>query len=216
LKSALNAMGDFSRMTTFERQYVKKLVPFYPWLRHQTEAMLRLPIEHPARAIWMAHLATLYADDNERRGIEEGFGANVGGMNIGSLLPFPETVPLTSPTELLGALTPGLSAPLALTTGLNLRAQGGPSQFARPRGEPRSGGLYKRPAEAGYYAAGLTPISRLLRDVTGYGVGPGGGPELNQGVARYSAGYEFDDPEERRKSWLRQLAEFAGLPAQAG
>jgi hypothetical protein len=217
LDGALKAMGDFTRMSDFERRYVKEVIPFYAWLRHQTQAMLRLPIEHPARAIWLANLARLYADPAEQKDMHNAFGVPLGGFDIGGLTPFPTDNPL-NPATWLRAVTPAASVPLALTTGLNLGgASGLPGQFTRPRGKAAAPLIYN-PAETINYLAGMTPLSRLARDVVGYGVSPTGAPEINQGRARYATGYEATGPSvpSGTKSRLRQLAEYAGLPRQSG
>lgn len=54
---ALGAMGDFSRLTKFERTVLKRVFPFYPWLRHQISISLRLPVNNPLRD---AFLTTTY------------------------------------------------------------------------------------------------------------------------------------------------------------
>jgi hypothetical protein len=62
VRESLNAMGDFTRMTPFERNTIREIIPFYAWMRHVTQAAIRLPIEHPMRAAWMIALANEYGD----------------------------------------------------------------------------------------------------------------------------------------------------------
>lgn len=64
-RAALNTMGDFTRLTPFERNIVKRFFPFYPWLRHQTSMTFRMPIGSPLRFAFMASLDNIIGDDDQ-------------------------------------------------------------------------------------------------------------------------------------------------------
>lgn len=56
---ALRAAGDFANMSGFERNVVRRIIPFYAWQKHITKLAFRLPLEHPARVAWTLHLADM-------------------------------------------------------------------------------------------------------------------------------------------------------------
>lgn len=230
MKVALNAMGDFSRMSRFERTVVKELIPFYPWLRHQTQATLRLPIESPTRAAFLLHLADLYTDPEENAGLMEIIGSSVplGGssfLDIGSVSPFAETDPYRmpfSPTAIGRAITPAVRFPLSAFTGLDISRW---EQNTRPAGTTRRGTygqeeatpfwytmLQGRPlqglGELGYqFTQQVAPTQiRAARDIA---LGPN---------ARYATGYEIGSETGRylpanRGNLLNQILRAAGVPS---
>jgi hypothetical protein len=199
LRSALDTMGDFTRLTPFERRYVREVLPFYPWLRHQTTAMMRLPINSPVRAAYLLHLSDLYSEDGFTDEMLRMLGSRipVGGgnyLNLGSVSPFADPARLAfSPTEIGRSLTPAFKLPLAATVGIN--ADRGFQPLTRPASTMRRGAygqeaqtspltrLFSDPirgvGELGYLTAGAVPYVRSIRDVAL-------GPE----EARYATGYE--------------------------
>lgn len=123
---ALKASGDFSKMTPFERNVVRRVVPFYAWQRHITRLALSLPIEHPTRVAWTLHLADVASREMPDEGAENEF--NEGTIPLfGKRLNVRNLYPITSgffmdPT-FRGAgyqLNPVLKAGVAATTGLNI------------------------------------------------------------------------------------------------
>lgn len=62
LKIGLTAMGDFTKMSPFERRVVRRVVPFYAWLRHMSQLAVRLPIEHPLRTAWILSMSNTMND----------------------------------------------------------------------------------------------------------------------------------------------------------
>ena len=66
LQTTVRSLGDYSRMSTFERKVVREVIPFYAWIRHSTIATLRLPITSPARAAFVFHLADIYRNPEEQ------------------------------------------------------------------------------------------------------------------------------------------------------
>lgn len=65
VRLSLRAMGDFSRMTPFEREIVRRALPFYAWSRHVTQLAGHLAIEHPVRVAWMMHLGANYGGGSD-------------------------------------------------------------------------------------------------------------------------------------------------------
>lgn len=91
MREALKMMGDFSKMTPFERRVIRRVVPFYAWQRHITTLAFRLPVEHPVRVAWTLHLADLYGQPDESlpeylRGAVELPGGTL--LNTANLHPF--------------------------------------------------------------------------------------------------------------------------------
>lgn len=80
IDGALKAAGDFSRMTPFERNVIRRVVPFYAWQKHITKLVFRLPLEDPTRVAWTLHLAEM----GERLAPDEGAeGFNENSIGIG-------------------------------------------------------------------------------------------------------------------------------------
>ncbi|MCP4347339.1 MAG: hypothetical protein GY795_17675 [Desulfobacterales bacterium] len=62
IRMSLRAVGDFTRMTPFERQFIRRVIPFYAWLRHITQLSWNLAVDHPLRVVWTLHMLDLYAE----------------------------------------------------------------------------------------------------------------------------------------------------------
>ncbi len=190
LKSTLNAMGDFTRLTPFERNYVRQVIPFYPWIRHQTQAIMRLPIESPARAIWLLQVSQMFSDPDMSTDMLKLVGSKIPlgdkFLNLGSLSPFanPAELPF-SPTQIGGSLSPALKFPIEAFTGVNpdkgfaplsrpgsTQGQGlyGPAKVTSPISRILGGNVRQGLGELGYMAAGALPYTRTVRDVA---LGPG-------------------------------------------
>lgn len=225
MRHTLNAMGDFTRMTPFERRVVREVLPFYAWLRHQTQATLRLPLTSPTRAAFLWHLTSLYSDPEFSEDMLAMMGSRIplGDrlLNLGGLSPFgdPFNTPLdpSAGNELFRAISPGIKLPFLLAAGVDLSEVGPMSRPTdqRPRNlwgqeEPRGalrrilggdvlGGL----GEAAYVTAGQVPQTRALRDIA-----------LDPSVARYDSGDrvgrgQYDDESRTR---LGQLVRALNLP----
>ena len=143
LRQALSAMGDFSRMTPFERRVVRRIVPFYAWQRHLTQLAFRLPLEHPLRAVWVLHLADHYG-----AGLDDELPAWLAGsLPIGDSLlgtrglnPFAAVGgPVLSPGDAARNLHPAIklaAANLPGSPGRGINAYTG-RPYTRPRGTER-------------------------------------------------------------------------------
>lgn len=50
-KGARESMGDYERLSSFEKQYVSRAIFFYPWIKVATRHTARMPLEHPAQSV---------------------------------------------------------------------------------------------------------------------------------------------------------------------
>lgn len=220
-KAALKAMGDFTRMTPFERRYMRQVLPFYPWLRHQTAAAMRLPFQSPYRAAFLLHLSDMMNDPDMGPEMLELLNSklNVAGQywNIGGLSPFGDPTGLgldpTNP-DVTRSVSPVFKLPYKVLTGKDL----GGGAISRPyqdrptdlfgretsksplrralEGDPM-GGL----GEIGYLAAGELPQSRALRDAI-----------LGPGEFRYQSGDRGSSKYDKDVSVSDVLLRGAALP----
>ena len=135
LRSTIRSLGDYSRMSNFERKVVREVIPFYAWLRHSVTATLRLPITSPARAAFLLHLSDVYSDPDMK---SELFGSRipfVGGLfNVGSVSPL-QPIPQLNPVDLFGPnVSPALKSISSIGFGLDLNKMAG---VTRPPGTSR-------------------------------------------------------------------------------
>lgn len=63
LRDALKVAGDFTNLTKFERQWLRRPIVFWSWLKHITTLSADLAINHPLRTAWTLNLWTLAADE---------------------------------------------------------------------------------------------------------------------------------------------------------
>lgn len=181
LRESINAMGDFTRLTPFERHAVRRAVPFYGWMRHQVQLAFRLPIEHPLRWSLLLHLDQIIRDDEElllAQGPEYLHGAIPVGdryLSTSSLNPFSGIGgPALEPTDSGRILNPFIKLALANVPGSPYRgidpADG--EEFSRPPGTGRVNLNTGRPLPTSPSIArqlvGLTPQTRLARTLSGH------------------------------------------------
>ena len=57
MQHAADVMGDLRRMSPFERQVAKTIVPFYGWEKHILKYVLSFPADHPWRALMLSQMA---------------------------------------------------------------------------------------------------------------------------------------------------------------
>jgi len=210
-QAALRAMGDFTRMTTFERRYVRQVYPFYAWLRHQTVAAMRLPLQSPTRAAFMAHLSNLMTDPDMEEDVLRRLGSSIpiGGdryLNIGGINPFGDIrhLPLdpTRPDMFVGGVSPAIDVPFRAIGGFDLGRLRPVTRPYEDRAEDEWGNLiplspFRRAlggdplgalGEIGYQATGELPQTRALRDLM---LGPG---EFRYGSGQRPGHTEYDRP----------------------
>lgn len=195
---ALQAMGDFSNMSRFERDVVRRIVPFYAWMRHITQASVKLAVEHPWRTAWMLNVSNLFNPKNQDTGVPEWLrgglglgggwyvpfgGANPLQGNVGSIF----TSPKNWPGEGLRSLNPVIKT-AAGAVGINL------SQARAVTRPPGTGPLtqygqpmwsWQAPNEIAYMALRQVPQGRLFTDLV---YNPGANEVLPEPVLRYDTG----------------------------
>ena len=175
---ALRSMGDFNNMTRFERDYIKRIVPFYAWMRHITLASTHLALEHPFRTAWLLQMSHVFNPNQDQAGTPDYLrgglglgggwfvpfgGANPLSGNVGSIF----TPPSQWPKEFLRSVNPVIKLGAA-AVGLNL-SQGrevtrppgtGPlDQFGRPMWS------WQAPSEIAYMGLRQIPQGRLVTDL---------------------------------------------------
>jgi hypothetical protein len=57
MKNAERVMGDLRRMSPFERDVARTVMPFYGWQKHILNYVLTFPADHPWRAMMLANMA---------------------------------------------------------------------------------------------------------------------------------------------------------------
>lgn len=167
IKETLNAMGDFQRMSPFERNWVRRVFPFYTWQKHvATNLVTRLPIEHPFRVAWTLSIANQYAT-------EDGL-VNVWGntyIDPVSMVPFADAGRLFSKDAIATSLGPVPRLAIGELTNANL-SKGAQRSFNMPPGmDGEMPALFDPSGEGFNY--GRVPDAfagkqlRLVRGVTG-------------------------------------------------
>jgi len=85
VSESLRTIGDFNRLTPRERSLVRRVFPFYTWLKHVTQLTARLPFEHPGRIAGIHAIGQLYGpepgtEEFEQFGNFPFFGNLTGGV----------------------------------------------------------------------------------------------------------------------------------------
>lgn len=60
-----SGLGDFTSLSPAERNWLRRLVPFYGWYRAVTTVVLRLPVETPLRVRLIAQLSNIQQEDQD-------------------------------------------------------------------------------------------------------------------------------------------------------
>lgn len=178
---ALKSAGDFKNMSAFEKNTMRRILPFYAWQRHITKTAVRLPVENPVRVAWMLHLADMaedaYPDPGQDLPFQDGSVPNfLAGLGIGKegdristrmLNPLTSTWMMGASTRDLGySMSPFLKAGAVGAFGVSpARAFGpvstGSSEFGA---QPQLGFGLARPAEFAKYLTQMIPQTRQLQD----------------------------------------------------
>ena len=89
---ALRSVGDFSNMTHIERSYIRRVVPFYAWIRHMSRVSTRLAFTHPGRAALALGLANAWMPEEYEGAVPFLEGAYPVGddkfMQFGNMWPY--------------------------------------------------------------------------------------------------------------------------------
>lgn len=208
VKLALRTAGDFSRLTPFEKTYIRRIFPFYSWMKHSTKLAVRLPLENPARVAWTLHLADMGRDLNPDPGAEEKFMENtvgIGGhrLNLDVLNPLGRAV---DPT-LSGygfSVNPLARAAFVGTTGTDpakgfnpLRTPEAEADFPMERAV---GGIAaQQPVRFGQYLTQAVPWTRMAQDAV-----------AGETKTRLATGHEAEKQYPGQQGRLLQLAKFFG------
>jgi hypothetical protein len=172
-------MGNFSKMTPFERQFIRRVYPFYAWTRHVTQLAWHLAVYHPLRTAFTLHLATITESPDDMRKLLDmpGFLQSALPLGADKFFPMARFSPfdqigapvVLDPRRLLSGVNPILQAAAFKTTGINLRAG---RQATRPpwdvpqteTGGTRLGSTSWK--QLAYYLSQATPQTRFLEAAT--------------------------------------------------
>lgn len=138
VKEALDIMGNYDKLTPFERRVVRRVFPFWSWTKHITKLSAKLATEDPARVTWNLHLPTVFNDSMTPEGPDFLQGmAEVGEdefVSLSWLFPFATNAEIdpANPLEFVGSsINPVLGTATALATGID-PAFGRFSPLSRP------------------------------------------------------------------------------------
>ncbi len=205
MKSALRALGDYTKMTPFERTWARRVFPFYAWMRHSNLAMARLPFEHPLRAAWYANLADVYSDpslsDSEREAMLGKVPFLGGSASVAFANPFPAPgqIPVGGKgfANALGySLSPIAKVGAAAAFGQQL-GQGDITQ-----GGGHTGSLLANPAGLAYYTMGQLPVTRAAQSAI-----------WDPAVYRYQTGEPRPNQRDTGRTRISSILQALGLPA---
>ena len=114
LSRSFEALVDYQRLSPFERQAVRAVVPFYAWQKGIMRLVAQFPVDHPIAAGMLMQLDKLNQELNERE-----FGAEMpeyyrgmiklpllGTINTRSMNPFQDAGQLASPEGIAASMNP--------------------------------------------------------------------------------------------------------------
>ncbi|MGE4425485.1 MAG: hypothetical protein AB7G37_03420 [Solirubrobacteraceae bacterium] len=214
VRQALKVMGDFNNMRPIERDFVRRIMPFYAWSKHVTLLSSHLAITHPARVAWTLALADKFgpeAEDGTPSWLEGAIP--LGGnrwLTMGSLNPFGRSVdsPFVNPTEFLRGTNPVLQAGVLGLTGINLQRG---RLATRPRGtgptdeygNPELGPIGWGPMA--YNLMGRTPLTRAAYSMV---ADPYVRYDTGEPMTRSRRPIRLDEAD----NWLFRAARDLGIP----
>lgn len=220
IRLSIKTQGDFIRMRPTERTVLRRIWPFYPWLRHITKLTASLAVDHPMRLIWMMRLGAMVNDEDTKfsyGAVNTPFGLLDVGSNWN-----PYQTPLDLVVDRDGAVSAaGLTRSMSpiLKAGAfaaNVDLSRGLSYVTRP-GDPfsRKPVLNTSPSEWWYFATQQVAQARLARQVV---------PQLlfgSEPVVRYGQGssirrFGATIPTDRPHGWWSPNVMSSGRPAALG
>lgn len=208
VQMSLKAMGEFSRMTPFERAVVRRIVPFYSWQRHITKLAFRLPLEAPARVAWTLHLTELAdryygADGDDDPFLKNTVKIGDSRLSLNSFNPFGSSFFVDPSVQGAGyQMNPFLKAGVVAATGLSpnrgFKAVRTPeSKF----GDGAEGGFAARhPVRFGQYLSQQVP---QVKQVQNFAAG--------EQPVRFETG-QVDKNHKTGRKTLAQVAQLLGIP----
>jgi hypothetical protein len=216
VKQTSTFLGDMANMAPWERRYLAEIMPFYPWMRHVAKLAMKLPIDHPARAVFLLRVGELAAEgdiSNEElppflRGSVEGPGGYWQTSFMNPLADVESGLPVT-PEAFMRSLSPAIKLGVFGLTGGDLGR--GSLQTSRPEGTGRRDWYGREtinpgildPGALAYQASRVLPFTRAAWDV---GLGR---------QARYGTGEtitnKYGSPIDEEPRW-KALPQLAGLP----
>jgi hypothetical protein len=147
------ALGDFLSLSRHERGLIRRLIPFYAWMREITRITSRLVVDHPARVLMLQQLAEVASEiqPDEIPSYMRGAILTEKAGWVGKLLDSP----------LVDRVSPGLTRALALH---GASPYGTVTDVARGLGGLFGGNKYERREFAGNFSplinAALSAYSR--------------------------------------------------------
>lgn len=177
IRLSIRTIGDYKNLSAFEQKVVKRIIPFYGWMRHVTKLALNLSIHNPARVAWMLHLGLMYSPESS--GVDWLDSSYDRGSNRWYTPPhwdpFDSLAHVTDAGNPFGSISPIINLPVEAATGYNL-------QRGKPLSRPWSTPEGPLGIKSDVYAAGSSvPLFSALRTSV---------PALfgHQPIARYASG----------------------------
>ena len=157
VRSANDALGDFSKMSFGEKQYIRTIYPFWSWIRFINTAAGQLILTQPDRVLFYAHLGSMAVGDDaeeftgwlrDQVPVPTPWGTFM--MDLSFLNPYSDALllsrdPFTSSVETATGISPVLSLPLSALAEGYYSATGSPPPLLRVGSRP--GYLEGRPGE---------------------------------------------------------------------
>lgn len=225
VRMSLDAVGDFQHLSRFERQVIRRVVPFYAWMKHITQLAYRLPLRSPVRTVWFLHLADMWGGGGED--LPWWLAGAIPGQDDDTYWRLPRINPLQDvitlpqsgrPGDIVkaGVASMGPVPRLALAAGLGLDSRTLMPIKTPPGKSPLDGSgnptidplLFSDPRRLAGFLLDFTPQTKFARSV--YEQGKYGHP-----IARYPTGEPYKDSSGepyKGASLFNQALGWAGLP----
>jgi hypothetical protein len=178
--AANNTLGAFSDLSPWEKQVLRKVFPFWSWIKFINKAAFELAIDQPDRVLFYAHLGSIAADPdgNDLSDWLRGKTPFLGALyDLNFLNPYQDAFvfkgnPLTASAETFTSISPAYTVPLTAANELYFAQTGRflpiGSRLSRPgylegRPEATTRGMGDVLGGIGYTA--LTGLGGPLRNV---------------------------------------------------
>jgi hypothetical protein len=204
------ALVDYGNLSSFERQVVRTMVPFYSWQKGMLRLVARFPIDHPVAAgitMMLGRLNEELARDQFGEDMPEGYLGLIplpggGAFNTRSLNPFQDAAALTTPQGIASSVNPYIQAIVRNALGA---PEGGFVKYQRVNEFGQAVPDTSLPEDIGATFTGV-PQARL---VTGLG-----GPQPTQAAGRFFGvpAYTQADVQKILARTRRSRNTVAGIP----